>query len=339
MILTWKVFNLSLKIFCTSTVDNCQIINYQLSIINSIVCTFFEGHYHKGVAVLVNSLSVSGYEGVIWVGYKGELPHWATGLKTENEVEIMRVTDRLFLHFLKFPSDAFLPFCKPSFLLNLLDKYQPSGEQIFYFDCDIVIKCPFSYFEKWVSYGVALCEDMNSPLSPTHPLRYQWVEYFKKYNIVVRQTDNQYVNGGFIALKRSKKGFLELWENVQNAMLDDVKEVKTVGLKDRTYLFNRTDQDALNVAKDATTETLSIADGDAMDFRGFGYIMSHAAGPRKPWENNWLMHVLKNGQSPAMTDRLFLQHTQYPLSIYTKKQLFFKKMHLKIAVVLARILT
>ena len=174
----------------------------------TIVCTVFEGHYHKGVAAFVNSLYASGYEGVIWVGYKGALPPWAVIETKENHYEVMKVRDNLHLHFILFPPQAFLPYCKPEFMLELLDKYQPEAERIFYFDCDIIVKCAFSYFEEWVNYGVALCEDMGSPLSPTHPLRHQWAHYFKKYNIILHQNDNQYVNGGFLGLKRAAKGFL-----------------------------------------------------------------------------------------------------------------------------------
>ena len=305
----------------------------------TIVCTVFEGHYHKGGAALINSLYANGYEGVIWIGYKGILPPWAVIDAKGDGFDMMKVRDNLHLHFMRFPPTAFLPYCKPLFLLDLFEKYAPNAERLFYIDCDIIIKCAFSYFVEWSKFGIALCEDMSSPLSPSHPLRHQWAEYFKKYGISVRQNDNQYVNGGFIGLERSARGFLREWQHIQQLMLEDLKEVNSVGLKDRSYMFNRTDQDALNVTKDTTNERLSIAGSDAMDFSSFGFIMSHAAGLSKPWENKWLKQVIQKGQRPAMTDKLFMNHTESPINIYSNRDRFFKKIHLKIATAAARVLT
>ena len=104
-------------------------------------------------------------------------------------------------------------------------------------------------------------------------------------------------------------------------------------------MFNRTDQDALNIAKDITTETLSIVDNSGMDFQGVGFIMSHAASKTKPWEKNWLKYVVKNGQRPSPTDRIFLDYVSSPINIYSSQELRFKRLHLKIASALARFMT
>ena len=98
-------------------------ITYQLSM-TSTICTVFEGHYHKGVAGLANSLQANGYEGIIWAGYKGKLPPWAkletqkNGregvemiMKTkENDIEgvdTMIVSDKITIHFIKLADSTF----------------------------------------------------------------------------------------------------------------------------------------------------------------------------------------------------------------------------------------
>ncbi len=307
---------------------------------NTAICTVFEGHYHKGVAGLTNSLVANGYEGIIWAGYKGSLPTWAKIEATAhaNGVERMIVSKTLTICFVRLPADTFLPYCKPDFMLDILDNKMPQLERLFFFDCDIIVKCRFSYFEEWADFGVALCEDVNSPMPATHPLRGQWRKYFDKYGITITSKDSHYVNGGFVGVRRAAKSFLQTWQKVQNLMMAEIKIVTNVNFKDRTNPFNCTDQDALNIAKDLTEETLSIADANAMDLKNYGYIMSHAVGQQKPWTKNWLSFVIKHGQRPTMTDKLFMTHTETPLSIFTKNERRIKLWNLKLASALGRVL-
>lgn len=303
----------------------------------STICTVFEGHYHKGVAGLTNSLQANGYKGSIWAGYKGQLPPWAKITTQNNNVYTMIVSDAITINFVKLDENTFLPYCKPDFMLDILNNKDKNVDNLFFFDCDIIIKCRFSYFEEWVSFGIALCEDVNSPMPPTHPLRGQWRAYFKKYNIDVVNQDSAYLNGGFVGLHRTAKNFLETWQMVQNKMMDEIKIVTHVNYKDRTNPFNCTDQDALNIAKDLTNETLSIVDSNAMDLKNYGYIMSHAVGQQKPWHKNWIVFVLKHGQRPTITDKLFMNHIDTPLSIFSTKERFIKRINLKIASALGRV--
>jgi hypothetical protein len=304
----------------------------------STVCTVFEGHYHKGVAALTNSLSANGYEGIIWAAYKGSLPEWARIDSRQEGIEVMQVSEKIILHFVKLADSTFLPYFKPDFMLDILENKMPNVEQIFFFDCDIVVKCRFSYFEEWAKFGVAMCEDVNSPIPVSHPLRFQWKQYFEKYGITITTKDNQYVNGGFIGLQASAKGFLKTWQLVQKLMMEELKEVTNVNYKDRTNPFNCTDQDALNIAKDLTEENLSVADGTAMDLHSYGYIMSHAVGKQKPWHKNWLYFVIKDGNAPSRTDRVFMNYIDTPLSIFSPKERFLKQLNLKLACALGRVL-
>ncbi len=48
---------------------------------DQVVCTLYEGDYHKGVAVLINTIVNGGFTGLFWVGYRGDLPPWVTQLQ------------------------------------------------------------------------------------------------------------------------------------------------------------------------------------------------------------------------------------------------------------------
>jgi hypothetical protein len=53
-----------------------------------------------------------------------------------------------------------------------------------------------------------------------------------------------------------------------------------------SYPFNKTDQDALNIAVMTAPEPVSIMGSEGMDFRPGGRTVSHALGMEKPWRKN-----------------------------------------------------
>ena len=46
-----------------------------------VICTLFEGHFHYGVAALINSHFKYGFKGDIFIGYRGDEPVWASTSK------------------------------------------------------------------------------------------------------------------------------------------------------------------------------------------------------------------------------------------------------------------
>jgi hypothetical protein len=179
----------------------------------SSVCTLFEGHYHYGVAALSNSLFKYGFRGTIYAGYRGELPHWALkGIKVKldkwDDAIILNSIDGLKIVFLKLNTNYSLTNYKPDFMIELWEGPANDSEALFYFDSDILINKSWIHFEQWVNCGVALCEDVNSPLQEFHPRRVGWRNYFTKYNIDLQFKNSIYVNGGFIGLIKNDFSFL-----------------------------------------------------------------------------------------------------------------------------------
>ncbi len=303
---------------------------------DAVVCTLFEGSYHYGLGVLTNSLARNGYKGVIWVGYRGNLPSWMNGLSKENNYQKYKVSDDLEMNLVLLQTDAHLTNYKPDFILDIFNHYDKNATRIFYFDPDIVIKTKWENFEKWSKYGVFLSEDVNSPLNKFHPLRYAWIEYFGKYDLRLEAKEDIYVNGGFIGISKSDIEFLLLWQKIQVYMAMELKGLKEWGIKDRTFLFHMTDQDALNCTIMAYKGNKTIMGKDAMDIIPGGYFMSHALGGRKPWRNKYIKNAL-SGISPLKTDRLFWKYAKEgPINVYSRLYIKRKNIELLIGIFLSR---
>ena len=56
---------------------------------------------------------------------------------------------------------------------------------LFYFDPDIIVKCDWKFLEQWAETGIALCEDINSPMSSTHPIRAMWDGFYRPHGFAV----------------------------------------------------------------------------------------------------------------------------------------------------------
>ena len=187
---------------------------------NSIICTLFEGHYHYGVAALANSLYKQGYQGEIYVGYKGSLPPWAVWAKKNYSLNwqgatTLRVAEGLQLHFLPLNTHYHLTNYKPEFMLRLLDGPAKDSDAIAYFDPDIIIKCKWKFYETWMNYGVALVHEIISNDMPqTHPIRLEWEKFSEKISEQPVRKLKSYINAGFCGVARKNIEFLVIWREV-----------------------------------------------------------------------------------------------------------------------------
>ena len=298
------------------------------------ICTLFEKDYHLGLAVFINSLAAHDFSGNIWAGYRGVLPPWLAHLKPGKETQSYILTEKISLHFIELHTEKHLTNYKPDFMLDVLNTYDPDCEGLFYFDPDIVIKNDWNVFVDWVKWGPLLCEDVNSPLDKSHPLRKLWIDCYKKYNLLLKSNKDVYVNGGFVGLKRTDADFLVYWKNIQDIMSEEIGGLKDWCLKDRSFLFSMTDQDALNISIMEDRE-VTILGRNAMDIIPGGYFMSHALGAFKPWRTSYITNAFK-GISPSMTDKLFWQYSNFLLKPYSDFDCGLKKINLKIASLISR---
>jgi len=313
-------------------------------------CTLFEGQYHSGVAILVNSLYKNGFRGDFYAGYRGDLPEWA-GFRKEvlpgivPERHTVEVAPDLRLHFLRLETDYHFTNYKPDFMLWLLDGPARDADSIYYFDPDVVISAPWSFFERWVECGVALCEDVNSPLSRNHPRRVAWRNYFSNIGITLSFKDPVYVNGGFTGLHVRNRDFLKTWKKVQEGMAPAVGGLSRSALTGGGELpedargpfapFGKTDQDALNASVEAWSGEVSVISKEGMGFVPGLAVMPHALGQPKPW-NGSILKLALMGRPPKLVVKEYWKHANGPLKAHSDKLIRRKNIALNIAAVLGR---
>jgi hypothetical protein len=304
------------------------------------VCTLFEGHYHHGVGSLINTLHAGGFDGSLWIGYRGKLPPWIDQLGEPDRDGGYRVGGLFRAVFLELDTPRHFTLYKPDFMLWLVENRCPDAGAMFYFDPDILTKAPWWFFEKWAGHGIALCEDVNSPMSLTSPVRAEWKAFLGDHGIALDPKDPIYVNGGFIGLRAQAFPFLAEWKRIQDLIEPHLPPFGSDRPEDRYNPFLKLDQDALNIAKDLTAFPCSISDKIGMDFSIGGTIMSHATGRPKPWEKNFLGYLLATGGRPTQPDRLYFERNRHPVDLYREAplRLAVKRVNLALTVALGRVL-
>ena len=309
---------------------------------NTAICTLFEGHYHHGVAALSNSLYLNGYRGTMYVGYRGELPIWTKFEKKNRfinceESKIFNVADGFDLHFICLNTKIHLTNYKADFMLQLWNGPAKNAEGMFYFDPDIVIKCPFSFFEFWIQQGIALVHEISSnDMTANNPIRGMWKTIIEENDEKVIHDLTSYINAGFFGLKKERINFLKT--NLKFLQL--AKDKYNVNLYDfnmtnRTDPFFAKDQDILNIAAMCTNEILSEIGPEGMDFIYGGFTMSHAIGIPKPWTKSFILSAMR-GIPPTKADKEFWKNVGIPINTINSRKKNFKKLGIKIASFIGR---
>ena len=223
-------------------------------------------------------------------------------------------------------------------MLSLWDAYCPEADSLFYFDPDILVECRWSFFEEWIRFGVAVCADINPLFPDDHPRRHAWREYFEPHGVRFIRQQSTAFNAGFVGLSRQHRDFLRTWQHLQLLMEPAIDGLQNVFVKDRTFLFHWTDQDAFNVATMVCEEPVSSAGLEGMDFmHGGGFcLMTHAAGGGlKPWKKKMLWSALR-AIPPRRTDKAFFRYANAPIRLFSPLGLRLRKLDLLVGSALGR---
>ena len=313
------------------------------------VCTLFERQYHLGAAVLVNSLCRAGFTGTIYAGFRGPLPPWAQArAKAVSETRWeMTVTREVRIVFLRLETAAHFTNYKPEFLLRLETLVGGETDAVIYCDPDIVLNGPWRYLEEWLSCGIAVCEDINSPLHRNNPRRVGWKRFFEPLGFTLQFRDDEYANGGFIGLEWKYRQFLVTWQTFIGHVAASLGGADVVGIGGGKTLegsygfadcFHQPDQDALNAALEAHPELpVSFQGAGAMGFLGGDAILPHALGAAKPWTRDYVRDAFR-GRPPRLVDKIFWKKSDAPLQPFTPGHVSTRRLQIAFASGMGRIM-
>jgi hypothetical protein len=299
------------------------------------VAVLTDGGQDPGLAVLINSLIRNGFDGTIWVGWRGtgsdlvrRLPTEVTSQAKVETVEIATV--RPFTNY------------KPEFLTEVWDLVGPDATSVTYMDCDLVLGCDWAFVRAWLIGGLALVEDMPGRLVGTnHPLRRAWSEFMSAAGVPPTREMGQYFNAGFVGVPSECRSLLPVWTSlartiertpqlfdgarprhyvVGEPLSDEVFEIPDhVAAVMRPYLLD--DQDALNMATMATTVPICAMGPDAMGWTGTRTpIVVHATGADKPWSVSYLRRMIRHGLGPSFADDMWWRYSDGPIVVDEARQ-------------------
>ena len=310
-----------------------------------VICTLYEGHFHYGVAALVNSLFNNDFKGDIFIGYRGDIPVWASSSKTNETLtwegaKTLFVAPDLNCHFLPIETTNHFTNYKAEFILKIWEQCvkKPAITGIVYFDPDIVNKCNWKFYEQWIGFGVALVHEIVwNDMAPSHPKRQQWLAVAKQLGYEVKNKLNSQINAGFIGVSADRLGFIRMLNNlIKQAVLNyNFDMTKLAQGADNSNLFSAGDQDLLNLTAMCTTETISEFGPEGMDFISGGWLMSHATGSPKPWKKQFFTAALK-GNPPTRADKAYWQNVNGVIKCYQPMEIKLKRLSILIASLIGR---
>ncbi|RZK45097.1 MAG: hypothetical protein EOO61_01255 [Hymenobacter sp.] len=311
---------------------------------SSVICTLFEGSHHYGVAALINSLSAQGYRGVVYAGYRGPLPAWAASAKEDlasswSGSRTLEIIAGLTITFLPFETKNHFSNCKPPLMLRLWDSLARGATAMFYIDPDIVLTTPWAAIEEWLSCGVTLCEDVNSPIPAYHPIRIAWRRYFGQKGFNLRFKDIIYANAGFVGISAENRSFLTTWQALMDAMAPAIGGLHNSGFTSGESAlfapFDNADQDALNATVEAWDGVVSLVGKEGMALTTGTSLMSHAIGRNKPWLLPPLGQALR-GRPPRRADRDYWDMANEPILAHPPGLVKRRKLEIKVASLIGR---
>jgi hypothetical protein len=290
-----------------------------------------EGDHHIGVGVLINSLCRNGYQGSIWIGFRGSPPEWASPKARESKG--WAICENVTVHLVEMKAETHLARQKPQFMLELRT-LAPDAHLLFYCDTDIVLTGDWKLLAEWSSRGCLVVEHATR-LSRFHPYRQAWTAQAQKCGYQVVRPLDEYINSGFIGLPCDRPEILHVWQKLLSSLQTEGYDLQGFQNYPSGSPWKLMDQAALNAALMVTDVPLSILDASAMDFAKDGFLLSHSAGKGKPWRGGFLRGAMR-GIPPQKPMETWLKYLDGPIQVLPAAAICKLRISLRLASFIGR---
>ncbi len=303
----------------------------------AVVCVLAERSYFHGAVVLLNSLIRGGFQGEMVVGYRGELPPLIETLRGGADDVPREVAPGVAIRFVPIASPWGLTNVKPSFMLRVFEDIRPDLGSLFFFDADVLIRCDWSHFERWVRRGVVLALDYaETYMPPQHVFRHEWKALACRAGFTTSRPAGGYVNGGFVGVAAEHIEFVRVWARLMRQLEADGHDMSRTVVAGGMPEFAKMDQDVLNATVMATDVPLALLGQEAMDIFPSSVIMTHYMIHSKPWLRDYVMDAVK-GFPPEANEFVFWQLVNNPVASFTPAALRAKRRRLKLARLIGKV--
>jgi hypothetical protein len=248
---------------------------------------------------------------------------------------LYRIDDRIDLALIPITTRMHLTNYKPEFMLALLSGHAIDCEYLWYFDPDICLRAPWTFFAKWQGYGVALCQEIvDNNLPDNSPLRCEWKEIGYSLGFKNPKPLNHYYNGGLLGVAAAQGKFLEVWREFIEYAGNSGYDLDSMMPGSRDLPFHASDQDALNAAAMFSEFPLATLGPQGMGFVPGDVKMYHTVA-QKPWRGSFLLRAF-SGRPPSDAMKFFLSQSSSPIQAYSPFRLYMKRLACSTAALIGR---
>jgi hypothetical protein len=256
------------------------------------------------------------------------LPNWGPLHENSEGYRNLPVADGVELVFIKVDTSAPLARYQPSFMSTVLANLDAKAEGVFYFDPAVLVLAQWNFFEKWLNFGLAVCEGSTSRIHANHPLVRHWRDSVAVFDTMSWNPPSVYLSNSLVGVRREWDSFLHLWHKLLNT-----RQVNPAIEETPENIYNP-NADALTIATGFSLVPLSWVGNDGLGHARGEWLTIYASS--KPWTRRVLFELLTHGRRLDTADHMYWSLAAGPIPVEKAARIKRQQWALRLAAALGR---